>query len=103
MVSRRALIVAPLYDGGWLPPLKGRSLLVERLTKCLEQYSNYEIRRLDGIVEDDQFRSELGKFFDTDGELLFYFYGHGCIRKPNFGVLATSYARPNNEGVLMME
>lgn len=103
MVSRRALIVAPLYDGEWLPSLKGRSLLSERLTKCLEQYGNYEVRKLDGIVKDDLFRSELENFFDTDGELLFYFYGHGCIRNPNFGVLATSYARLNNEGVLMME
>lgn len=104
MTSRRALIVAPLYDGEWLPQLPGRPLFIERLTACLNKYGNYDIKKLSGVVEEDVLRTELDRFFDTDGgELLFYFYGHGCLRKPDFGVFATSSARPNKEGVLMLE
>ena len=33
MAHRRALIVAPLYDGEWLPPLNGSGLLTERLAR----------------------------------------------------------------------
>ena len=90
MTSRRALIVAPLYDGEWLSPLPGRNLLVERLTKCLETFGKYEVKALNGLVEEDVLRAELARFFDTDGELLFYFYGHGCLRPPGLGVFAVS-------------
>jgi len=103
MTSRRALIVAPLYDGEWLPPLPGRTFLVERLTKCLETFGQYEVKALNGLVEEDALRGELARFFDTDGELLFYFYGHGCLRPPGLGVFAISSARPNKEGLLMTE
>jgi HEAT repeat protein len=43
------------------------------------------------------------EFFDTEGEVLFYFYGHGCMRDPGLGVLGTSDAQPDDEGVLMSE
>lgn len=103
MVDRRALIVAPLYDGKWLPPLVSGSALVPRLTQCLEEHGQYDVKTLTGLVEPSDFRQALSEFFDSDGELLFYFYGHGCLNIAGLGVFATSSAQPNNEGVFMME
>ena len=103
MSTRRALIIAPLYDGKWLPLLAGRSVLVERLSQCLEDYGHYDIKVLDGIVTQGKFRESIYDFFDTDGELLFYFYGHGCLRRSGQGVFATSKARLYDEGVEMSE
>ena len=103
MTDRRALVIAPLYDGKLFPALAGRSQLVQRLTTCLSKYGKYNIKALDGFVEQSLFRQTIYDFFDTDGELLFYFYGHGCLRPPTMGVFATSDASLHNEGVLMEE
>ena len=103
MSTRRALIIAPLYDNQWLPPLAGRHVLVERLSQCLSDYGHYDVEVLDGLVSPGQFRESIYDFFDTDGELLFYFYGHGCLRRSGQGVFATSKARLYDEGVDMSE
>src|SRR5215471_19491646 len=103
MAARRALIVAPLYNGEMFALLAGSSLLVKRLSDCLDRYGNYDIRVLDNFVTQNVFRQILYQFFDVDGELLFYFYGHGCLRPPSLGVFATSDAHLFNEGVLMDE
>lgn len=102
MPDRRALIVAPLYDGQWLPPLAGRPVLVERLKRCLEDHGNYDIEILTNVVNPEDFIPKIQQLFDTDGELLLYFYGHGCLRSAQ-GFFATSNARLYNEGVSMNE
>jgi len=45
MADRRALIIVPLYDGKWLPPLAGGPVLVNRLSKCLARHGAYRGRR----------------------------------------------------------
>ena len=48
-------------------------------------------------------RQKLGQFFDSDGgELLLYFYGHGCVNLGR-GICATTNAEPDDEGVFMSE
>jgi HEAT repeat protein len=103
MAPRRALIIAPLYDGKLLPPLAGRSTLVERLTTCIRNKGNYDVKVLDRQVEPPDFRQAIHEFFQLEGELLFYFYGHGCLQLSGLGAFATSSARANNEGILMIE
>ncbi len=103
MVLRRALVVAPLYDGQWLPPLAGRPDVVKRLTKCLEEQGSYDVKALNGIVKPPEFLQTIEDFFSSDGELLFYFYGHGCVRKNGNGYFATSSARNFEEGIPMAE
>ena len=103
MAARRALIVAPLYNGEMFSLLAGSSLLVKRLSDRLDRYGNDEIQVLDNFVTQDVFRQTLYQFFDVDGELLFYFYGHGCLRPPGLGIFATSDARSYNEGIMMDE
>jgi HEAT repeat protein len=103
MIPRRALIVAPLYDGQWLPQLAGRPLLVERLTKCLKERGNYDVKALNSIVKPSDFLLLMYELFSSDGELLFYFYGHGCLRPNGKGYFATSSARLYEEGIPMDE
>jgi HEAT repeat protein len=103
MVSRRALIVAPLYDGQWLPPLAGRPDVVKRLTKCLKEQGGYDVKALDGIVKPPELLQAIEDFFSSDGELFFYFYGHGCVRKNGNGYFAASSARNFEEGIPMAE
>jgi HEAT repeat protein len=58
---------------------------------------------LDRQVEPPDFRQAIHEFFQFEGELLFYFYGHGCLQLSGLGAFATSSARANNEGILMIE
>jgi HEAT repeat protein len=103
MVPRRALIVAPLYDGEWLSPLAGRPDVVKRLTTCLEEQGGYEVKALSSIVQPPELLQTIEDLFSSDGELLFYFYGHGCVRKNGNGYFATSSARNFEEGIPMSE
>jgi len=103
MADRRALIVAPLYDGTWLPPLVGSPVLVDRLSTCLKTHGGYSIEVLNGIVTPELFRAKAAAFFDSPGELLLYFYGHGCVGIGDLGNLATFEAAQFREGVLMLE
>lgn len=104
MANRRALIVAPRYDGEWLPPLNGTELLVERLRRCLETRGKYDVKVLTGRVTVERFLQDATDLFGSEGEILFYFYGHGCLRAfPGHGYFCTSSARPFNEGVAMNE
>jgi HEAT repeat protein len=105
MAERKALIVAPLYANvPGFSYLSGHSSLVPRLNKCLEEDGKYEINAelASKIVTRSAFREKLKYFFDTDGELLFYFYGHGCLSLGQ-GVFVTSDARENDEGVQMQQ
>src|SRR5262245_17749038 len=101
MSTRRALVVAPLYDGKWLPPLAGRPMLVERLRRCLEHHGHYDVKVLDRIVTAKEFCSAATSLFDSPGELMLYFYGHGCVGTAGLGYFATSDAEPFAEGVMM--
>src|SRR6267142_4145328 len=101
MSDRRALIITPLYDGKWLPPLAGAPALRARLTKCLETKGGYEVRPLAGVVSPKIFCEVVAAFFDSPGELLLYFYGHGCLGTAGLGYFATSDAAPFAEGVPM--
>lgn len=103
MATRRALIVAPLYDGKWLPPLLGSDTLIKRLVPILEGPGRYDVKVADRVIASRHFRRSMRELFDSEGELLFYFYGHGCVRAPGLGVLGTSDAQPDDEGVLMSE
>jgi HEAT repeat protein len=103
MVPRRALIVAPLYDGEWLSPLAGRPDVVKRLTTCLQEQGGYEVKALSSIVQPPELLQTIEDLFSSDGELLFYFYGHGCVRKNGNGYFATSSARNFEEGIPMAE
>lgn len=101
--NRRALIVAPLYDGTWLPPLPGRPILLESLKNCLEIRGAYDVKSLDNIVSQEVFRKTMEALFDSPGEILLYFYGHGCLGTADLGYFATSDAAPYKEGVMMLE
>jgi len=101
MSDRRALIITPLYDGKWLPPLAGGPVLRERLTKCLDEMGGYQVMLLEGIVSTKLFNETLTAFFDSPGELFLFFYGHGCLGTAGLGYFATSDAIPFAEGVLM--
>ncbi len=103
MADRRALIIAPLYDGERLPPLAGRPVLLDLLTQCLETKGGYDVQTLSGVVTQVDFRKKLAAFFDSPGELLLYFYGHGCLGSAGLGYFATSDAAEFREGVLMLE
>lgn len=103
MADRRALIIAPLYDGDWLTPLAGRPILLERLANCLQESGGYDVKSLGGVVTQENFRENVTRFFDSSGELLLYFYGHGCLGSADLGYFATSDAAPYREGVLMLE
>ena len=99
MAHRRALIIAPLYDGGFLPALTGTRLLVERLEPALKEHGGYDVRTLTGTVTQTGVRRALKDAFDTEGEVLVYFYGHGCLRDPGIAILATSDGQADSEGL----
>lgn len=103
MAIRRALIIAPLYDGKWLPPLLGSDTLIKRLVPILEGPGRYHVKVAERVIASRDFRRSMRELFDSEGELLFYFYGHGCLRAPGLGVLGTSDAQPDDEGILMSE
>jgi hypothetical protein len=90
MATRRAFIVAPLYDGKWLSPLLGSDTLIERLAPVLRDLGKYDVKVADRVITPPNLRRAMKDFFDTEGELLFYFYGHGCLREPGLGILGTS-------------
>jgi hypothetical protein len=46
----------------------------------------YDVQSLSGIVKPAEL-PKIEDFFSSDGELLFYFYGHGCVRKNGNGYL----------------
>lgn len=105
MAERRALIVAPLYNGKHLPFLAGAGLLKERVVPCLEGHGQYHVNAELAClpVTKARFRQELEYFFDCPGgELLLYFYGHGCLGAGQ-GVFATSDGEPYDWGVLMQD
>lgn len=95
--------MTPLYDGKWLPPLAGTPVLVKRLTECLKTRGNYDVKLLSGDVPQKTFRETVTNFFDTPGEVLFYFYGHGCLGPGDLGYFAPTDAAPYAEGLLMHE
>lgn len=99
MAHRRALIVAPLYDGGFLPALAGTKLLVERLEPTLLNHGGYDVKTLTGPVTQIALRRAMEHAFDTEGEVLVYFYGHGCVRHPGVVMLATSDGQAYSEGI----
>lgn len=102
MTLRRALLVAPLYYGDLFPTLAGRSTLIPRLRKILTTYGKYELTVLDSVTDQPSLRSAIALLMGSDGEVLFYFYGHGALRYQQ-GVFVTSDAKNNDEGVLMRE
>jgi hypothetical protein len=102
MPARRALIVAPIYATPMFPLLAGYVELLKRLPPCLEKHGDYQVEIIQGQVKQEDLREAIYRFFDTDGELLFYFYGHGHLRV-NQGIFVTSDAKPYNEGVPMSE
>lgn len=97
---RRALIVAPAYAGGFLAPLVGSRQLVKRLAECLKNLGRYEVELLASEVKKTDLNRKLGELFDSDGELLLYFYGHGCLNG-GLGFFATTDGEPYSEGVEM--
>jgi hypothetical protein len=83
----------------------GAGLLKERLVHDLVEYGHYDLDTdlAGSVVKRAEFRWRLQHFFDCDGgELLFYFYGHGCL-SPGGGVFATSDGVPDDWGVAMFE
>jgi len=67
------------------------------------KFGAYDINVLSGIVKPERFREVAATFFNSPGELLFYFYGHGCLGSSELGYFATSDAAVYREGVLMLE
>lgn len=103
MPDRRALIVAPVYDGRWLKPLSGTAHLVSRLRLCLKAQGNYDVHELSPLVDVASLVRGVKELFDTSGEVLLYFYGHGCADAFGKGILAVSNARAYTEGVAMAD
>lgn len=110
MAERRALIVAPLYGGNSsgleMPPLAGTSLLRDRLAKCLREHGHYEVdvELAARYVSRAKLREKQREFFSVGegGQLLYYFYGHGCLRDV-IGVFVTSDGQPDDEGISMSD
>jgi Caspase domain len=103
MPGRRALVIAPLYNSKMFPPLPGGGELTQRLTDCLGQQGQYEVKVVKGTVKRSDLRREVRILCETSGEVLLYFYGHGALRDQQIGVLVTSDAEQDDEGVLMSE
>jgi hypothetical protein len=103
MRSRRALFIAPLYDGRLAPNLLGAPLVEQRLKKTLENSGGYDFRAVRGTVKRSRFQEEFSALLDTTSEILFYFYGHGIVREQSTGIFVTSDGEPYDEGVSMNE
>src|SRR6185503_9630015 len=73
------------------------------MSAILEGLGSYEVKAISGLVTQRALRNALHDFFETDGELLLFYYGHGVLRPPGVGVLATSDYEPGNEGLPMSE
>jgi hypothetical protein len=69
MKMRRALFIAPLYDGKLAPHLPGAPLVEERLQKTLETAGDYEFRAVRGTIKRSEFRREIAKLVDTTSEV----------------------------------
>ena len=102
MTARRALLVAPQYDGDFAPHLPGALTVEERLGAALVERGKYDFRPLRGNVGRPALRAAIQQLLDTSGEILFYFYGHGLAGQQG-GIFVTSDAVPFDEGVPMAE
>jgi HEAT repeat protein len=103
MGSRRALFIAPLYDGQFVSHLPGAPLVEQRLAKALTDNGGYDFRGIRGTVTRPNFRKAIAELVDTTSEVLFYFYGHGVVRDGMTGLFVTSDGAPYDEGVSMNE
>ena len=103
MTPRRALLIAPTYDGAMVDPLPGASELLDGLEAVLAQAGGYEVKRLTGALDERDMRSNLNALFDTIGEVFVYFYGHGVVRQPGVTVLCRSQAISDDEGLPLSE
>jgi len=103
MGSRRALFIAPLYDGQFVAHLPGAPLVEQRLAKALRDFGGYDFRAVRGSVTRPSFRKAIGELVDTTCEILFFFYGHGVVRDGTTGIFVTSDGAPYDEGVSMSE
>lgn len=103
MSSRRALIVAPTYDGQMCQPIGGIAHVVPQLERLLSSKGDFDTRPLRGAVTEKKIRSEVRGLLDAEDAALFYFYGHGVLRSPGMTVLCHSEARRDEEGYLLSE
>src|SRR4051794_39165048 len=103
MAGRRALILAPLYDGEFYPHLPGAKEVIDRLTPCLAGRGGYDVKSVYETVRRSDFLRHLRELCDVTGEILFYFYGHGAVRSNDVGLFVTSDGAPDDEGILMSE
>ena len=99
MANRRALIIAPLYDGGFLPALRGTGLPRRAPRTCSQESWRLRCQDPDRSGHPSWASSRNERVFDTEGEVLVYFYGHGCVRDPGVIMLATSDGQADSEGI----
>jgi hypothetical protein len=102
-MNRRALLIAPTYDGKLCPAVACSSELLHDLSELLARHGGYTVQQMDGIVDMPQLRSGLRELFDTDGEVFVYFYGHGVLRDDETTVLCRSQAVEDDEGLSLAE
>lgn len=102
-MSRRALIIAPTYDGGLCPPISGIPQVIASLERTLGAGGGFETCTLRGEVTERQFRRGVRALFEAEEAALLFFYGHGVVRSSGLTVLCQSKARPDEEGYLLSE
>lgn len=102
-MSRRALLIAPAYDGEFFHAIPGAAKVLDRLQQLLETAGGYDVKRVEGNVSESTLRGACRALFESDGETFLYFYGHGIVRPPGLTVLCQSHAREDDEGYLLSE
>lgn len=103
MASRRALLIAPLYDGNHFAVLPGAAQIAARCEAALTALGGYDFKTIRGFIKRADLNREVRTLADTSGEVLLYLYGHGVLRDVDSGVFVTSDGEPDDEGVLFSE
>jgi hypothetical protein len=110
-MSRRALIVGINTYGGkndLVASVADAKAIARPLSRHKSDDKNFDVRLLLDEMEDHspitraRLRAALHELFDFDGDVLFYFSGHGYLSKTG-GLLCTSDATTGDWGIPMQE
>lgn len=101
-MTKTALIVAPFFDGSFVPFVPGGEDIAERARLILAKHGGYSVKVLSGPLTRTVFNQELDLLSEAAGSLLFFFFGHG-VRRGSRSFLAMSDSRSFDEGISVDE